>query len=113
MTYINQPLQYPGRFNNVKVTMYYEVDLHRRLDGWYAVVRVPISTGWLNINDLMADLREGCDGLCEVGAIHCRRARRISAAKFWKSWNESYVMMCLGKACITLESNTFLPHRYA
>lgn len=48
--------------------MYYEVDLHRRSDGWYAVVRVPNSTGWLNINDLMADLRESCDGLCEVGA---------------------------------------------
>ena len=44
--------------------MYYEVDLHRRSDGWYAVVKLPNGTGWLNINDLMADLRKSCDGLC-------------------------------------------------
>lgn len=48
--------------------MYHEVDLHRRSEGRNAVVRVPNSIGRLNINDLTADLRENCDGLCEIGS---------------------------------------------
>lgn len=47
--------------------MYHEVELHRRANGKYALVRLPNSTGWPNADDLVAELRENCDGLCEIG----------------------------------------------
>ena len=47
--------------------MYHEVELHRRSNGMYTLVMVPNSTGWPNVDDLVAELRENCDGLCEIG----------------------------------------------
>jgi hypothetical protein len=46
--------------------MYHEVELHRRSYGMYALIMVPNSTVWLNADDLVAELRENCDGLCEI-----------------------------------------------
>lgn len=47
--------------------MHHEVDLQRHASGRDEVIRVPISTWRFNINDLMAELRENCKGLCEIG----------------------------------------------
>ena len=47
--------------------MHHEVDLQRRASGRYEVVRVSIGRGWFNIHDLMAEIRENCDGLSEIG----------------------------------------------
>jgi hypothetical protein len=47
--------------------MFHEVKIHEAIDGRYRVQRLGNSVGWLNADDLVAELRENCDGLCEIG----------------------------------------------
>ncbi len=47
--------------------MYHEVDIRKTTNGRHKVIRLSHSVGWPSANDLAAELRENCDGLCELG----------------------------------------------